>query len=1217
MKKIVSTALVAVLLVTSLFAALPLQTFAAYSEYTHTTMDAATAQMAQDAVTQISNRYNGKVYATAEEMLTEEKNNGYLDSCQVTTEGGEVFTLYVNRYTGMMYYVNGATGQILTSNPYDLSNVSISGNLDDNGYVQQLKSQILLDYAENTKMDEKSSMSSYKDAVSRYQISVTPIAQGLRINYTLGDTSRRPLFPYGITYEDYRTKFLDPVYNELMELIEANVDPDKYPRSKYDYFDESNYDQKYGKNDMFVAGTASNGEPVYNHAAFKDFTATSSSGAGMFGQTQELGAIADIIKKGIANEEIRTEAQALLADVNNLVSRYTMKNPYEYHETSDTLGVLHDSLSEMYKDYPITKGESDEDFAFDDDVIIMVISSTKIEGKTKNYIKQASALIRKYCPEYTFTDMYNAEEMCNIVVKEEEKPVFRCALEYRLDKDGTLLVTLPASSISYDASKYTLKSISVLPYFGAGDATDEDGYAFYPDGSGSVIAFKDFYNDLVKRNISISSSIYGEDYCYSNISGKKKEQVTMPVYGVVGNVPANQTTKDAYGVSEVTNGFFCIMEEGASLSTFNVALQQSLAYLGAYSSYTPYAIDSFDLSALISTATATEYFIASEVPYSGNYTQRYVMLRDPAINPTQDAYISSYIGMANYYRDYLKKSGVIDAIAEADMTEQMPLYIETMGSMEIDDTFLTFPIKRDIALTSFEDVQTMYKELSQKGIKNVNFRLTAYANGGMYAKYPVKLRWEKVCGGKSGFRDLLAYAEGLSKENGEVLGLYPEFDFMYIKYTSLFDGIGKKNNVSRMLDNRYAVQRIWDSTLGEVTDSFSSVIAAESLDKLYEKFNKKYSDYGATGLSVSTMGSDLSSNFDETATVSREQEMKYVQNVLAGMSEQYELMMDKGNAYALQYAKHLLNVSTDSSHSRNTSYTVPFLGMILHGYVNYAGTPLNNSGAPKYDLLRSIENGASLYYILCYQNIEYMKTNEVTNEYYSVDYKNWFDAMVENYNKVNDAIGGELQSYRISDHKLLIGERMVSESERCEVYQILTDEYLDMIETQLRAAADREIALLQISGDTRSLGMSVDRTALKTQFINDLMMDAGNQRYVLPETFKAELISRFESALDEIASAMEEEYPTGASTADFTFDSIDYQPSTNYLTASTATDGNAYETTLFTNDNGNIVLVTYSDDEGHARSFLLNYNIFAVTVTIGTTTYTLGEYDFVAIEGGV
>jgi ribosomal protein S4 len=124
------------------------------------------------------------------------------------------------------------------------------------------------------------------------------------------------------------------------------------------------------------------------------------------------------------------------------------------------------------------------------------------------------------------------------------------------------------------------------------------------------------------------------------------------------------------------------------------------------------------------------------------------------------------------------------------------------------------------------------------------------------------------------------------------------------------------------------------------------------------------------------MGSDLNSNFDKKNSVNREDSKDYIVSTLGKMSEDYRVMLDGGNAYTLKYASHILNIATDSSHYRYSSYPVPFVGMILHGYVSYAGAPLNYAGNAKYDALRSIESGAAPYYILAYEESNIKKLKE-------------------------------------------------------------------------------------------------------------------------------------------------------------------------------------------------------------------------------------------------
>jgi hypothetical protein len=91
--------------------------------------------------------------------------------------------------------------------------------------------------------------------------------------------------------------------------------------------------------------------------------------------------------------------------------------------------------------------------------------------------------------------------------------------------------------------------------------------------------------------------------------------------------------------------------------------------------------------------------------------------------------------------------------------------------------------------------------------------------------------------------------------------------------------------------------------------------------------------------------------------------------------------------------------------------------MVLHGYMNYTGGVINTSGDIQYDVLKSLENGAALYFLLSYQNSNEFKSAYMMglNENYSVNYSTWRDDVVKYYNQLNGAIGS-LQTATITDH---------------------------------------------------------------------------------------------------------------------------------------------------------------------------------------------------------
>ena len=410
-----------------------------------------------------------------------------------------------------------------------------------------------------------------------------------------------------------------------------------------------------------------------------------------------------------------------------------------------------------------------------------------------------------------------------------------------------------------------------------------------------------------------------------------------------------------------------------------------------------------------------------------------------------------------------------------------------------------------------------------------------------------------------------------------------------------------------MVDNRYASKQEFNSALGEFVTSFVMVVSPDSLMDLYTGFDKSYSKYEWKSLSVSTLGSDLNSNFDEDNPINRDDAMHYVTELLDTIANKNgtSVLTSQGNIYAAKYADHIIDVCTDSSHLRYSSYTIPFTGMILHGYVNYSGAAINYSGLPSYDLLRSIENGANLYYVLCYENTNYMKEDLFLNQYYGVNYDTWFDSLVETYAELNSVIS-KYQRYHITDHKVLLAERVIDSDEVNENNTLLVNEFIAQIEAQLADLVNATYDALYDSNAAlgTKVKLDVDADALLAQASSVLNLDAEELAYY-----------GFTAALEKITQDSEAKYCGGATQVEVTFSAINYTTQYKYVTDSYALDKDYYYTD-YTVDNDLVTMVTYTDPEtGDAVSFILNYNIYAVTVALDADhVYTIEKYGYVKVN---
>ncbi len=810
------------------------------------------------------------------------------------------YELYVEPVSGEIAYRNKVTGQILFSNPYDVSQANASDTIKE-----ELLSQIIIKYTDN---DAEIEVNSFKEACARGQIKVKKIKNGVRVEYAMGRMETRKLLPIQIKRERFE------------ELIKAN-----FP------------------------------------------------------------------------EDTRAMRQ--------LEAYYELKDPFDPTLTER-------GKRELEASFPICR-----------EMAIYVWDPTAAEREKD----QMEAYIKTYCPEYTFETLEEDHTITNYVGSDKAPVLFRLSLEYTLDEDGNLDVRLPANGIRFDESAFQLTYISMLPYFGAG-SSDFNGYTFIPDGSGTLIRFE----DVGSQPLTLTGKLYGEDYAYQEVGSQHRETMRLPVYGVYESstpmVTVNPTTGektttyipklDAEGneIPKRENAFVAIIEEGDALAHISTEHGGSVhEYNTVFTTFYPRPKDTYNLAEAISVGQNATYTVVSDRKYTGSYRIKYVMLGE------KNAYEASYVGMAKAYREYLIKQGILTEFTEVN--DSIPLYIESFGCIQTVERILSMPIEVLKPLTTFDDLKEMYTKLSEAGITNINYKLTGFANGGMNDVAPTKVDFEKVVGDDKGFTDFVSYA------NSNGIGVYPDFDFANVGSFKMFDGISMGDHLVKTMDDRYTTKRHYDSTLQSFSRGFALAVSPSVYDYLFDKFSASFSALSPNGVSVATLGTDLNSDFDEDEPYNREDNKGFTTELLANLNETYQnVMTEGGNAYVFPYADHILGVSVDSSRFSRASEAIPFVGMVLHGCVNFTGTPINMAGDTHYEVLKAIENGSAMYFTLSMQNTQLLKEDVEFQRYYSVSYDIWYEDMIEIYKTLNEALAG-LQNKQIIDHKFLIGERVPTAEE--------------------------------------------------------------------------------------------------------------------------------------------------------------------------------------------
>ncbi len=788
--------------------------------------------------------------------------------------------------------------------------------------------------------------------------------------------------------------------------------------------------------------------------------------------------------------------------------------------------------------------------------------------------KNLEALIRKYCPEYTYDKLEEDHEITGYEGDEKEPPLFRLAIEYTINEDG-LTASIPAKSIRYNETNYTLENLVMLPYFGCttlktmGAATVEGGqyqknggYIFIPDGSGTLLSY---YNadGTVKSGIQ-GGSLYGFDHAIESLeaTNANAEIFRLPVFGLTETSTVSKSVsrgdyRPIVGNKTVTEdyarGFVAFIEEGDSFASIRANLRQTgwtgaagtTEYSTVFALFTVKQSDSVTVGSSLggsnSAMTAT-----NTTKYTGNYTIRYVLLSDPKTAEAKgvDYYDPSYIGMANAYRDYLIAEGAIEELDTGDVESSIPLYIHSFGALDTQDKILSFPVTVEKPLTTFEDVTTMADELKAAGITNLNFILEGFANGNMTSPYyPSYLKWNKTVGGEDGFEDLLKYAS----VNG--VNLFPEFNFTTASFVKSFSGFSYRKHAARAMSGRYTTRRDYDPVYQIITKfGMGNVVSSGAYLTLFEKFAEDYADYQIGAISSLALGSDLSSDYNEDYPLTREDSKINTQQLLSTMKEsQGNVLVQGGNAYTLPYVTDIVDLPLDNSNYQISSNSIPFIGMVLHGYMNYAGGVINTEGDVQYEVLKSLENGASLYFLLSYQNTNEIKSAYMMglNENYSVAYPTWSSEVIKNYKVLNDAIGS-LQTAQITNHEFVTAFRLEGNEANFMFAQsnITRDNAAKAEDLYLKTRDDVD--------ELRKNNMVTDATALLTEEVK--YRDASNlasERQALEEAF----------------------------------------------TNKYATSG--------------VVAVTYTDDKGNETVFFINYNSYNVAVQYNGGVFMLGATDFV------
>jgi hypothetical protein len=156
------------------------------------------------------------------------------------------------------------------------------------------------------------------------------------------------------------------------------------------------------------------------------------------------------------------------------------------------------------------------------------------------------------------------------------------------------------------------------------------------------------------------------------------------------------------------------------------------------------------------------------------------------------------------------------------------------------------------------------------------------------------------------------------------------------------------------------------------------------------------------GLALDGIGSTLYSDFKRNHFLNREEAIQMYQTLLAGDS--VNTAFYGPNDYVFGHMQAYYDIPISNSGYVYTTAAVPFLQIVLAGYVPYYGTALNFSSNMQDDLLRHVDFGVYPSYFLT-EEVTGRILNTDSSWIYTSSYAQWGEEVAQTYHWLNSLLG--------------------------------------------------------------------------------------------------------------------------------------------------------------------------------------------------------------------
>ena len=549
----------------------------------------------------------------------------------------------------------------------------------------------------------------------------------------------------------------------------------------------------------------------------------------------------------------------------------------------------------------------------------------------------------------------------------ENSPVFRVAVNYTLTETGFTAWVDVADCAFY--KEYPLTNLELLPYFDC-FGSGETGYMLLPSGSGGLL---DIGETPPAKETTISLPVYGQDSVLTQNLGK--DVCSLPVFGQYKS----------------GGGYLCILDDGSEQAT--ILGEKAAQYAAAHASFMILDTASFQLAA------RNDTFLFAQDMTAKRLSLEYVLLPD-----VQEE--EAYSDMAAIYRTRLEAEGVLTKKTDSGVK----LLAEMVGAINYDTLAAGFiPANKEYAMTTFAQAQVMAEELAAKtGAGNLRILLTGWNKKGLNRQKPGCWNFSAAAGGKKGYETM----SGALAQQGSLL--YTELALNSIRPFPM-DGYSPSSHSARTLNNTIVSLSELDVQTGAYVQNGRQLISPARFDSVWKQYQKERP--ALTGVGVAQLTSLLYGDYANDTVLSRGQARATVEKVLKTASDRTPVLGDVGNLYTLRYLSFINNLPVTSGGLSTIDRDVPFVQMVLHGHIEYAAPCMNGAADPQRDLLKAVETGSSLHYVLTANTFDKL-FNTDSAALYTTRYETVRSQLEEQYDSLRAALGG-LGDKAMTGHRYL------------------------------------------------------------------------------------------------------------------------------------------------------------------------------------------------------